>query len=91
MALVWGGHVKIHEGCGGVCRWVEAVDTPGVGFQGECTRCRQSELQVEEMLPMPKELSVVEARSTDLEEVRWKDDDSFSENMNRLYEEVLLP
>lgn len=92
MSQMWDGHVKVHEGCGGVCRWVEAVLTPGVGYQGECLFCGAEELVVEEMIPMPTELSVAEARSMgELENAEWYDDDDFDTNMTRLYEEYLLP
>ncbi len=92
MSQQWDGHVKIHEGCGGVCRWVEAVLRPGVGYHGECLACGADELPVEQMIPMPKEMSVTEATATpDLESAEWDDDADFDENMHRLYEEYLLP
>ncbi|MFC4553518.1 MULTISPECIES: hypothetical protein [Halorussus] len=33
------GWAKIHEGCGGLCRFVEAWDSPGVGWTAECLSC----------------------------------------------------
>lgn len=33
------GWAKIHAECGGLVRWVEAYNRPGVGWVGECLDC----------------------------------------------------
>lgn len=44
-------HLKIHEGCGGVVRWQEALREPGVGYTGYCLECHEEGIVVEEILP----------------------------------------
>lgn len=92
MSQMWDGHVKIHEGCGGVCRWVEAVLRPGVGYHGECLACGADELPVEQMMPLPSELSVTEvtALKDEYADAEWDDDASFDENMARLYQQYAV-
>lgn len=43
---------KIHEGCGGLVRWVEAVDRPGVGWTGECQGCDTEGIVTERIIPV---------------------------------------
>jgi hypothetical protein len=33
------GWLKVHEGCGGIVRFVEAIDDPHVGWTGDCLHC----------------------------------------------------
>ena len=48
----WEDCAKIHEGCGGIVRWVEAVHWKGVGYYGECLHCGEDHLTVEEIIPL---------------------------------------
>lgn len=38
------GWAKIHEGCGGLCRYVEAVDVVGTGWTCECLHCEATNI-----------------------------------------------
>jgi len=83
-------YAKIHEGCGGVIRWVEAIDQPGVGWTGECCHCGDERIAIEEMLPI-RGLDVETAFNIDrawLAELRWDDDDTWRHNQKRLGRKV---
>jgi len=83
-------YAKIHEGCGGVIRWVEAVNQPGVGWTGECCHCGDERIPIEEMLPI-RGLGVETAFNIDrawLAELRWDDDDTWRHNQKRLGRKV---
>lgn len=83
-------YAKIHEGCGGVIRWVEAIDQPGVGWTGECRHCGDERITIEEMLPIPG-LDVETAFKADREwlaELRWNDEDTWRKNQKRLNQQV---
>jgi hypothetical protein len=84
--------VKIHEGCGGIVRWVEAIDRPAVGYYGHCTRCDDEGIPVEHMLPLDF-LTHTEALDMDaaaFRELSWDDDADFDANQRRL-QAVLSP
>jgi len=66
-------HLKIHQNCGGLVRWVEAYDQPGVGFTGECVTCHTDGIPVERILPfeLPDGMACVEAyNALDIEDLR---------------------
>lgn len=82
----WTDHTKIHEGCGGIVRWVEAIDRPGVGWTGECRHCDTEGITVEQMLPI-RGLDIETAFETPRErlaELRWDEDDTWNHNQKRL-------
>lgn len=82
--------VKIHEGCGGIVRWVEAINTPGVGWHGECLHCGAECLPIESLLPV-RGLDMETARNASTRELRgleWDDDDTWRHNQKRLAKEV---
>lgn len=56
------GCIKIHEGCGGHVRWIEAVRRPGVGYHGECLECGEGMLAVEQIIPVELPDDVRQAR-----------------------------
>jgi len=77
----WEDCAKIHEGCGGLVRWVEAIKTPSVGYYGECLYCGEH-LVVEEIIPL-EDFSVEHITNIPIEErkkLRWNEDKSFKEN-----------
>ncbi|AGN33801.1 hypothetical protein HALG_00013 [Halorubrum virus CGphi46] len=83
-------YAKIHEGCGGVVRWVEAVDVPGVGWQGECLHCGDTRLPLEAIMPI-RGLDVddaLDAPRDALAELQWDDGDTWRHNQKRLGTEV---
>lgn len=89
------GTVKIHENCGGLVRWVEAIKTPGVGYHGECLRCHDDRIVVEDILPLLVEQDDV--YPTDIRDqndhdtlaaLQWDDDADWDENQERFQQEV---
>lgn len=44
------GWAKIHAGCGGLVRYVEAWDQPGVGWTGECVHCGSTRIDEERIV-----------------------------------------
>jgi len=85
----WEGCIKIHEGCGGMVRWVEAIDKPGVGYFGECMNCGD-ELVVEQIIPI-EDIEVLEANRVKIDEkaeLEWNDDSSWDENQEQLKQEI---
>lgn len=60
-------HTKIHEGCGGVVRWVEAVHRQSVGYTGECLECGEKNIVIEDIIP-------IEAPDFDLKKGIWTSD-----------------
>lgn len=89
---VWETAVKIHEGCGGICEWREAINRPGIGYHGYCRRCDTNRLPKEEMIPLEGfDVSDVDGlRTSDaaLDELRWRDSESFDENQERFRREL---
>ena len=85
--------MKIHEGCGGLVRWVEAVKRPGVGYTGHCLHCDTEGIVVERIIPV-KRAKVEAGVFLDnydfkaLRKLEWKDEDSFEENQERLKNEI---
>jgi hypothetical protein len=88
--MKWEGCVKIHENCGGVVRWVEAIHTPGVGYYGECVGCGETEIVVEDVIPI-EEVDHREVRLVapdELESLEWDDSADWDKNQDRLSSEV---
>lgn len=83
-------HAKIHEGCGGYVRWVEAYDQPGVGYSGECLACGVERLPMEAIIPIradPEQTGYQLVQDVDkdvLADLEWDDSDEFMENQKRL-------
>jgi hypothetical protein len=92
----WRNHsvAKIHEACGGLVRWVEAVDRPGVGWTGECLDCGRENIPRERMIPLDldsDEQAVLLVNETDREilaRLEWNEDADWTENQNRLREAI---
>lgn len=88
--LHWTDCAKIHEGCGGRVRWIEAIDTLGVGFHGECLYCDADRLPQEDIIPVdcftPESITRV-PRDT-LAELEWCDNNYWDTNQDRLEEEL---
>ena len=82
--------MKIHEGCGGLVRWVEAVNTPGVGYFGECDHCNTRRLVVEEIVPvelpdgMRYEEFVEQHDPDDYADVYWDEDADWESNQSQI-------
>jgi len=86
MPNLWGDCVKIHEDCGGVCRWIEAVTRPAVGYTGQCIRCGEENIPVERMIPV-ESLDHEEAFTTDpsiLSELAWDEGKDWETNQARI-------
>jgi len=78
----WEDCAKIHEKCGGIVRWVEAVHWKGVGYYGECLYCGEDHLTVEEIIPL-ENTSIEQATEIPIEErreLRWDEDKTFEGN-----------
>lgn len=86
----WKHCVKIHEGCGGICRWVEAVEDPNVGYTGECITCGEEEIVVEGMIPLEGfgTQDLLDVSPSDLAELSWDDESGWEANQRRLGDEV---
>lgn len=93
----WPNCVKIHENCGGIVRWVEAIMTPGVGYQGECVECGEGELVVEEILPVELPDDVRSAhqhefwgayRLKNWRDMEWDAEASWEENQQQFKERL---
>lgn len=87
--------MKIHEQCGGLVRWVEAVETPGVGWAGHCLRCDTEGIVVEHIVPIQTESGehpheIVNSADLDtLADLEWDDNADWDANQTRLRQEVL--
>lgn len=90
-------HAKIHEGCGGLVRWVEAVDQPGVGFTGECLECAREHIPVEDIIPIRSDTGqsgmelVSDVDQDTLADLEWDEDAEFTDNQTRLREAIGKP
>lgn len=88
----WEDCLKIHENCGGLVRWVEAVHDPHVGYYGNCLACGLDDIVVEQIIPIkeakPEAGVILEKDSSRLADLEWDDDASWNENQERLKEEV---
>jgi UDP-glucose 6-dehydrogenase len=86
----WTDIAKIHEGCGGQVRWVEAVLEPGIGFAGECLRCDATRLVVEGIIPIdalrPRDIREIPA--DELADIEWDNRDGWTENQERIAEQL---
>lgn len=86
--------VKIHEACGGIVRWVEALNQPGVHYTGECMHCASENIPEEHIIPLAYrgDGEYRQAiRSMDLEkrrELQWDDDADFGENQKRFAKQI---
>jgi len=90
----WENCMKIHEGCGGLVKWVEAIETPGVGYFGKCMYCQTGQIVVEQIIPIEK--AKVEAgvfldsgEPEKLANLEWHEDDTWNENQERLKQEIM--
>jgi hypothetical protein len=97
MSVHWPHHrvLKIHDGCGGLVRWVEAIDTPGVGFTGECVSCYDTDLPKERIVPVEAPAGTDERASVlamcepeRRQYLRWDDDEDWETNQARLRAKV---
>lgn len=93
MSDVWDGCTKIHENCGGLVKWVEAIDTPGVGYFGQCERCQEEQIVVERIIPIETGQSELgkllnQGDYESVESLRWEDDESWDKNQQRLKQEL---
>lgn len=89
-------YIKIHEGCGGRVRWVEAIDTPGVGYTGECDACGRGRIVVEDIIPVQVRgewsrgseydvrEAVLDASTEALAGLEWDEKSDFETNQSRL-------
>lgn len=86
----WTDCVKIHENCGGIVRWVEAIDQPGVGWTGDCTHCTADAIPVERIIPIRglEHRDALQLSVDELRELEWDDDDTWNHNQKRLGSEV---
>lgn len=94
MSNTWPGCIKIHEGCGGHVRWVEAVQRPGVGYHGHCLECDASRLPVEEIVPVRLPDDTRQAYEHEYwtehdlgewRELAWNRDQEFEANQQRIH------
>lgn len=87
-------HVKLHENCGGLVRWVEALNKPGVQYTGQCLFCDRDGIPMERILPIEfgddHELrdAVLAMDREDRADLRWNDDADWATNQERLVEAV---
>lgn len=85
---------KIHECCGGLVRWVEAWQTPGVHYTGECIECGEENIVMEDIIPvrLSPEQHVTEFMNKhdheDLRQLEWDEDDRWNLNQRRIAEEL---
>ncbi len=82
-------HVKIHEGCGGVVAWREALERPAVHFTGACQHCGADSLAQEAILPLEVggdddyRRTIRETPLEDRAALSWDDDADFETNQRR--------
>lgn len=91
--------IKIHENCGGIVRWVEAIDTPGVQWTGDCRRCRRDGgIVLEEIIAIFDDQGLEATTLRDrvqaipaeqLADLSWDDDESVDENRERIRREII--
>lgn len=85
---------KIHEGCGGLVRWVEAFDDPHVGYTGECLECGDERVVIEDIIPIrcpdgKIATDVVNAADIGtLRDLSWDADADWDENQERLQQVI---
>lgn len=86
----WKFCVKIHENCGGVCRWVEAVERRGVGWTGECIVCGEENIPCEQMIPLRAfdHEEILQVDPGDLRDLEWDKGTDWDANQDRLTSEV---
>lgn len=88
---------KIHEGCGGLVRWVEAIDQRGVGYTGECRGCHDQRISIEDIIPIRSDPQQTGQQLVDdvdretLAELVWDDDAEWNDNQLRLRDEIGKP
>jgi len=88
-------HMKIHVGCGGLVRWVEAYDQPGVGYTGECLGCSCDRVPVESILPfeIPDDEACVElygrVEAHDLREFEWDPEEHEYDGRQAAFRELI--
>lgn len=92
MTVMWPktSYVKIHEGCGGVVAWKEAIGTPGVGFTGECDTCTAERIPKEQIIPIEVRndeeyrREIMEIPASERRDLEWDEDDEFRHNQKQL-------
>jgi len=96
MTLTWPKttHVKIHENCGGLVRWVEALDRPAVNFTGKCQHCGEENIVRERIIPIEVRGDdeyrdqIREMPASERVELEWNDDAEWQDNQQRLAHEI---
>lgn len=89
MANIWlaqKGVLKLHQGCGGLVRWVEAFDRPCAGWTGECVRCGDTNLPRECIIPvdLPDGLRVTDVELPSEFTFQWDESATWDENQRRV-------
>lgn len=95
------GWAKIHDGCGGLVRWVEAYARPGVGWVGECLDCREENIVEERIVfvtdpAVPEEIGdaqdLVDEPKDALAELEYpmdvQESEGFDAAQDALYEQI---
>lgn len=86
--------VKVHEGCGGLVRWVEAMNKPGVHYTGQCQHCSREGIPMEQIIPLEYGTdgefkdAIHDMTRQDREQLAWDEDADFDENQARLREQI---
>lgn len=85
---------KVHENCGGLVRWVEALDRPAVHFTGECQHCGEENIVQERIIP----IEVRDDREyrnlirgmpeSERAELEWDDDAEWRDNQKRFAQQI---
>lgn len=87
-------YAKIHEGCGGLVRWVEAYDDPHTGYTGQCLECGREGIVIEDIIAIPcdaGEIATDVVNDVDIEtlrSLRWDEGAGVDANHERLKEEI---
>lgn len=97
----WENAVKIHEVFGGTCCWQEAIDTPGVMWEGKCLHCHADHLVIKDMIPIGRRVMdafdlerpglLKTVKNTPIEDrkgLEWVDNDAWDQNRDRLRKEL---
>lgn len=89
----WDGCMKIHQGCGGLVKWTEALETPGVGYYGKCEACQTSQIVQEQIIPVDEskvdaKLLLKNKESDRLSDLEWVNEATWFENQERLKKEI---
>lgn len=96
MTVLWPKttYVKIHEGCGGIVAWREAIGRPSVHFTGECDTCTCDDIVQESIIPIEVgsdedyRRQIMELPSSERRELDWDEDDTFRHNQKQIAESI---